>query len=131
MGGSQEHASTLRYPATVASTQCDHVNALARCTPRNAATRRHASSSSRRTSPSRNAVSSNGSTNNAMSPGDIALLVDPFDETALRDGLVRLLEDDAWRRVAALRGVQRASAFTWSHCVDATVAGYRKVLACS
>ncbi len=59
--------------------------------------------------------------------GDIALLVDPLDETALRDGLVRLLEDDAWRRAAALRGVQRASAFTWQRCVDATVAVYREV----
>lgn len=61
--------------------------------------------------------------------GDIALLVDPLDETALRDGLVRLLEDDAWRQRAAPRGVQRASAFTWSRCVDATVAVYREVLA--
>jgi glycosyltransferase involved in cell wall biosynthesis len=60
--------------------------------------------------------------------GDIALLADPLDEAALCGGFVRLLEDEAWRRGAALRGVQRASAFSWSRCVDATVAGYREIV---
>ncbi len=59
--------------------------------------------------------------------GDIALLVDPLDELALRDGLLRLLEDHEWRDAAALRGVQRARAFTWAGCVDATVAVYREM----
>ncbi|MEO7062347.1 MAG: glycosyltransferase family 1 protein [Dokdonella sp.] len=60
--------------------------------------------------------------------GDIALLVDPLDDAVLREGLLKLIEDDAWRCRAALRGVQRASAFTWAGCVDATVAAYREIV---
>jgi len=59
--------------------------------------------------------------------GDVALCVDPLDEGALRDGLVRLLEDETWRAQATPRGVAHAGAFTWSRCVDATVAAYRSV----
>ena len=42
---------------------------------------------------------------------DIALCVDPLDESALRDGLERLLEDEAWRAESAARGLQHAAAF--------------------
>ncbi|MGA8278440.1 MAG: glycosyltransferase family 1 protein [Rhodanobacteraceae bacterium] len=58
--------------------------------------------------------------------GDVALTVDPLDEEALRDGLARLLEDETWRHDAATAGIQRARQFTWSRCVDATVAAYRE-----
>ena len=61
--------------------------------------------------------------------GAPALIVDPFDETALRDGLARLLGDGAWRVQAAARGAARARAFTWTRCLDGTVAVYREVLA--
>lgn len=57
--------------------------------------------------------------------GDVALAIDPFDEDALRCGLERVLEDDALRAPAALRGVARARAYTWQRCVDATVDAYR------
>jgi alpha-1,3-rhamnosyl/mannosyltransferase len=60
--------------------------------------------------------------------GDIALLADPLDEEALRNGLDRLLHDDAWRAQAVSRGLGHARAFTWARCVDATVAVYREVL---
>ena len=60
--------------------------------------------------------------------GDIALLVDPLDENAVRDGLQRLLEDEAWRTDAARRGAARARQFTWDRCVESTVAVYREVL---
>lgn len=59
--------------------------------------------------------------------GDVALTVDPLDEHALRDGLQRLLEDSGWRRDATARGIVRARAFTWTRCVDETVAVYREV----
>lgn len=59
--------------------------------------------------------------------GEIALCVDPLDEDALRDGLVRVLEDDDWRAQATPRGVAHAREFTWTRCVDATVEGYRSV----
>ena len=61
------------------------------------------------------------------SGGEVALTVDPLDERALREGLQRLLEDGAWRRAAAARGIARARAFTWARCVDETVAVYRGV----
>ncbi|MBX3697296.1 MAG: glycosyltransferase family 1 protein [Dokdonella sp.] len=60
---------------------------------------------------------------------DTALCVDPLDESALRDGLERLLEDEAWRGASAARGLQHAAAFPWSRCVDETVAVYRELVA--
>ncbi len=59
--------------------------------------------------------------------GEVALCVDALDEAALRDGLARLLEDDAWRAQAAPRGIAHARTFTWARCVDATVEGYRSI----
>ena len=59
--------------------------------------------------------------------GDAALCVDPLDETALRDGLVRLLEDTTWRFHAIRRGPERARDYPWSRCIEATVAVYREV----
>ncbi|GAA0712833.1 glycosyltransferase family 1 protein [Dokdonella soli] len=61
--------------------------------------------------------------------GEVALTVDPLDESALRGGLERVLEDAAWRDQARPRGIQRARGFTWARCVDETVAVYREVLA--
>lgn len=58
---------------------------------------------------------------------DIALGVDPFDEDALRAGLERILDDDAWRNDARTRGPVHAQQFPWSRCVDETVAVYRSV----
>ena len=60
--------------------------------------------------------------------GDVALCVDPLDEAALRDGLARVLEDDAWRARVVDAGVARAGGYSWSRCVDETVAVYREVL---
>jgi len=59
--------------------------------------------------------------------GDIALLVDPRDEEALAAGLARLLEDESWRSAVIPRGLARAEAFSWSRCVDETVAVYAEV----
>lgn len=61
--------------------------------------------------------------------GPLALLVDPLDEDALHAGLLRLLEDDAWRAAARLRGPAHAAAFTWARCVTGTVAAYREASA--
>ncbi|MEO5561233.1 MAG: glycosyltransferase family 1 protein, partial [Dokdonella sp.] len=61
--------------------------------------------------------------------GAITLNVDPFDETALRGGLERVLQDSAWRDQASPRGIARARAFSWSRCVEQTVSVYREVLA--
>lgn len=61
--------------------------------------------------------------------GDIALCVDPLDEDALREGLRRLLEDDAWRQHCANEGLVHAAGFPWSRCVEETVAVYRELQA--
>jgi alpha-1,3-rhamnosyl/mannosyltransferase len=61
--------------------------------------------------------------------GPLALLADPLDESALRDGLERLLLDTSWRDTASARGLVRARGMGWDRCVDATVAVYRQVLA--
>ena len=57
--------------------------------------------------------------------GDAALTVDPLDDEALRRGLLRLLEDSAWRAAGTARGIARAREYPWSRCVDATVEAYR------
>jgi glycosyltransferase involved in cell wall biosynthesis len=59
--------------------------------------------------------------------GDAALTVNPNDEDALRDGLVRLLDDLAWRTNASARGIARSRDYPWSRCVDATIDAYRAV----
>jgi alpha-1,3-rhamnosyl/mannosyltransferase len=59
--------------------------------------------------------------------GEVALTIDPLDESALRAGLERLLEDAAWRAQASPRGVERAHTFTWTRCVEETIAVYREV----
>jgi alpha-1,3-rhamnosyl/mannosyltransferase len=58
--------------------------------------------------------------------GDAALTVDPFDERALGESLVRLLEDDAWRKAAAALGLLRAQRHPWSRCVESTIDAYRE-----
>ena len=56
-----------------------------------------------------------------------AMLVDPADINSIRDGLRQALEDEEWRSVAKVRGLQRAAELTWDACVDNTVAAYRMV----
>jgi alpha-1,3-rhamnosyl/mannosyltransferase len=60
--------------------------------------------------------------------GDAALLIDPEDIDALTAGLERLLSDDPWRTAARTHGLKQARRFTWEHCVEETVAVYRRLL---
>ncbi|MEO8671241.1 MAG: glycosyltransferase [Tahibacter sp.] len=60
--------------------------------------------------------------------GKAALLVDPFDVEAIRGGLARMLDDDAWRNEAQGHGLQQAATFSWQRCIDATVAVYRSAM---
>ncbi len=59
--------------------------------------------------------------------GGAALLVDPEDEAALREGMRRLLSDDALRSDLMSRGPARARQFTWRACAEATLRAYREV----
>jgi glycosyltransferase involved in cell wall biosynthesis len=60
--------------------------------------------------------------------GDAALLVDPADEEAVADALGRVLGDPALSARLRERGLERAAAFTWDACADATVAAYREAI---
>ncbi|MCU1678948.1 MAG: glycosyl transferase group 1, partial [Frankiales bacterium] len=61
--------------------------------------------------------------------GDAALLFDPEDVAALRDALVRLLDDVPLLERLAAAGVARAASFTWARTAELTVAAYRRALA--
>jgi glycosyltransferase involved in cell wall biosynthesis len=61
--------------------------------------------------------------------GDAALLVDPEDVAGLAQRLRDLTERPELRKEMAVRGLQRASLFTWENAVRQTWAVYRKILA--
>lgn len=65
-------------------------------------------------------LTSNCSTLPEVSAG-AGLLVDPLDTVAIRDGLVRGLEDDPWRAMAIECGRIRAGQLTWDSCVARTL----------
>jgi glycosyltransferase involved in cell wall biosynthesis len=54
-----------------------------------------------------------------------AMLVEPGDVSAMRQGLVQALEDESWRAHAVQRGLQRASELSWDACVAQTILAYR------
>ncbi|KAF1018166.1 MAG: glycosyltransferase family 1 protein [Burkholderia sp.] len=58
--------------------------------------------------------------------GGAAWLVEPDDRDALRDGLARVLTDEAWRATAARRGLAVAAEATWERCALHTLDVYRR-----
>lgn len=60
--------------------------------------------------------------------GDGALAVPPGDETAIAEGLHRLLTDAALREALRQRGLAHAARFSWSETARQTVALYRHIL---
>ncbi len=61
--------------------------------------------------------------------GDNALLVDPFDEAAIADGLLQLASNPDLRRRLALAGRPTAQQFSWDTTARAHEACYRQWLA--
>ena len=59
--------------------------------------------------------------------GDAGLLVDPFDVAAMRDALVRLLEDDALRDDLSRRGLARSRLYSWPETARRTLDVLRTV----
>jgi glycosyltransferase involved in cell wall biosynthesis len=59
--------------------------------------------------------------------GDAGLLVDPHDDVALAEGLERILTDQPLRDACIAAGVERARGFSWTSCVDRTIALYREL----
>lgn len=60
--------------------------------------------------------------------GDGALLVDPYSEEAIAQGMQRVLDEPELRRGLVERGLLRAAAFSWERSVRAIHDGYLKVL---
>jgi glycosyltransferase involved in cell wall biosynthesis len=61
--------------------------------------------------------------------GDAGVLVDPLDETAIAQGLERLLSDPAAATALGERGRLRAAAFTWERCAEGYESAYAEALA--
>lgn len=60
--------------------------------------------------------------------GDAALLVDPYDVSALANAMRRLLEDADLAAILRGRGLARVREFTWERTAKETVAVYERVL---
>jgi glycosyltransferase involved in cell wall biosynthesis len=60
--------------------------------------------------------------------GDGALLVDPYSEEEIAQGIARLLDDEALRHRLVERGLLRAASFSWERSVRSIHAGYMKAL---
>jgi glycosyltransferase involved in cell wall biosynthesis len=58
--------------------------------------------------------------------GDAALLVDPDDVEAIRNGMRRVLEDEALRRRLAEAGPRRAASFIWEETARKTAGALRR-----
>ncbi|MGU7771049.1 glycosyltransferase family 4 protein [Burkholderia sp. MR1-5-21] len=58
--------------------------------------------------------------------GGAAWLVDPDDTEALRQGILKIVLDDDWRRGAMSSGLAVASQFTWKRCAERTIELYRQ-----
>jgi glycosyltransferase involved in cell wall biosynthesis len=60
--------------------------------------------------------------------GNAALLVDPLDADAIATAIERILDDPGLAAQLRRAGLERAAAFTWDACAEATLAVYRQVL---
>jgi glycosyltransferase involved in cell wall biosynthesis len=59
--------------------------------------------------------------------GDAALLVDPYDETAIANAIGRVLDDEGLAGELRRRGTDRAATFSWQETARATLRVYRHV----
>jgi glycosyltransferase involved in cell wall biosynthesis len=60
--------------------------------------------------------------------GDGALLVDPYSEEEIAQGIARVLDDEDLRQRLVERGLARAATYSWERSVRQIHAGYLKVL---
>jgi len=60
--------------------------------------------------------------------GDTGMLVHPHDREAIRDAILRMAEDPAFRQDLSQRSLARSAQFTWERCVAQTVDAYRSVI---
>lgn len=60
--------------------------------------------------------------------GEAALLVDPYDETALEKAILRLVSDDRLRQKLSLEGLRQAQKFSWRRTAELTLQVYEDVV---
>ncbi len=59
---------------------------------------------------------------------DAGLQVSPLDEAAIREAMLRLLEDKKLCETLAARGIERSREFSWARCASTTREVYGRVL---
>lgn len=59
---------------------------------------------------------------------EAAIMVDPHDRDALRDAMLRLIEDEGEARRRAKLGLAQAARFTWRACAERTLTVYREAI---
>jgi len=59
--------------------------------------------------------------------GDASLIIDPFDEYSIADGLWRMISDAALREQLRSRGFVQSSLFDWRHTARLTLGVYEQV----
>lgn len=60
--------------------------------------------------------------------GDAGLQVDPFDEAAIREAMLSLIDDQDLCTALVSRGIDRARSFSWARCASTTREVYKRVL---
>jgi alpha-1,3-rhamnosyl/mannosyltransferase len=60
--------------------------------------------------------------------GEAAIMVDPDDRDALREAMLRMLEDEQEAKHRSELGLAQAARFTWRACAEKTLAVYRKAI---
>ncbi|HEY6802255.1 MAG TPA: glycosyltransferase family 1 protein [Pyrinomonadaceae bacterium] len=61
--------------------------------------------------------------------GDAGVLVDPFDERAILNGIVKVLTDKNLREDLVVRGLKRANSYDWKKTAQQTLSVYEQVYA--
>ena len=61
--------------------------------------------------------------------GSAGLLVDPFDESAIAQGLAEVLERPDLRAQLRVKGLERAAAFSWRTTARLTLQSYERAAA--
>ncbi|WP_148051540.1 glycosyltransferase family 4 protein [Atlantibacter hermannii] len=59
--------------------------------------------------------------------GDCALTCDAMDVDTLSQLVLRSIEDNVWREQARVKGLERASTFSWQRCAEQTIIAYKQV----
>jgi glycosyltransferase involved in cell wall biosynthesis len=60
--------------------------------------------------------------------GDAALLVDPYSEEDIKNGMAKLLTQTSVREELVKKGLARAREFTWGKCAEQTLKVYQKAM---